>query len=229
MKQKIGLKRYWRPVKITAALIWMTAAFLCDSCTRQGNQGSVLLAEPAELAQPLETGENEELPEEGLSRPASETAVEQEQESFCYIHICGEVKAPGVYRMEEGSRVFQVVEKAGGFTDQAARGYLNMAQPVTDGMKLVVPGVDELKQDEIYGVEPDQNPDAGINPASAKVNINTATKDQLMVLRGIGESRAEDIIRYREEHGDFEKVEDIMKVSGIKEAAFSKIKDDITV
>ena len=64
---------------------------------------------------------------------------------------------------------------------------------------------------------------------SEKVNINTATKDQLMTLTGIGEVRAEDIIAYRQEHGPFRQIEDIMQVSGIKEAAFAKIKDDITV
>ncbi|WP_394525347.1 helix-hairpin-helix domain-containing protein [Lacrimispora sp. JR3] len=139
----------------------------------------------------------------------------------CYVHICGEVVSPGVYELSEESRVFQAVEKAGGFTANAAAESLNMAERIRDGMKITV-----LSRQEARSAN--KNP-ADSSQGKHQVNLNTAVKEELMTLRGIGESRAEDIIRYRDSHGGFKKIEDIMKVSGIKDSAFQKIKDDITV
>ena len=145
-----------------------------------------------------------------------------------YVHICGEVVSPGVYELKEGSRVFQAIEKAGGVTDQAAAEYLNMAEQVKDGMKIVVPGKEEVEAAKARG-EISLQAEASLNVQKTKVNLNTATKEELMTLRGVGEAKAADIVKYRESHGGFQKIEDIMKISGIKDAAFQKIKDDITV
>ena len=161
--------------------------------------------------------------EESLAGDLKETSKEPLR--ICYVHICGEVASPGVYELEEGSRIFQAVAVAGGFTENAAADSLNMAEPVKDGMKIQVPDKEEAK------VLLDQalSSGAGSSEGRRKVNLNTADKSQLMTLRGVGEAKADDIIRYRESHGGFQKIEDIMKISGIKEAAFQKIKDDITV
>jgi len=145
-----------------------------------------------------------------------------------YVHICGEVVSPGVYELKEGSRVFQAIEKAGGVTDQAAAEYLNMAEQVKDGMKIVVPGKEEVEAAKARG-EISLQAEASSNVQKTKVNLNTATKEELMTLRGVGEAKAADILKYRESQGGFQKIEDIMKISGIKDAAFQKIKDDITV
>jgi len=145
-----------------------------------------------------------------------------------YVHICGEVVSPGVYELKEGSRVFQAIEKAGGVTDQAAAEYLNMAEQVKDGMKIVVPGKEEVEAAKARG-EISLQAEASSNVQKTKVNLNTATKEELMTLRGIGEAKAADILKYRDSHGGFQKIEDIMKISGIKDAAFQKIKEDITV
>lgn len=139
----------------------------------------------------------------------------------CYVHISGEVVSPGVYQLSEESRVFQAVEMAGGFTENAAAESLNMAERIKDGMKIVVLSREEA---QTANVSPADSPQG-----KSQVNLNTAAKEELMTLRGIGESRAEDIISYRDSHGGFKKIEDIMKVPGIKDAAFQKIKDDITV
>lgn len=149
---------------------------------------------------------------------------------LCYVHICGAVMNPGVYEVEEGQRIYQVVERAGGYTQDAASDYLNLAAAVSDGMKLTVPTQEELQSESgesIYGISTPQ--DTAAESGSAKINLNTAAKEQLMGLSGIGEARAGDIIRYREEHGGFKKIEDIMKIPGIKDAAFQKIKDQVTV
>lgn len=157
----------------------------------------------------------------------TDPSLEQESKtaSIYYVHICGEVNSPGVYELEEGSRVFSAVEKAGGFTENAATDSLNLAEAIKDGMKIEVMDQEEAKRREDQGM-----PQNGDSPeGSHQVNLNTAGKEELMKLRGIGEAKAEDIIRYRDSHGGFKKIEDIMKISGIKEAAFEKIKDNITV
>lgn len=161
-----------------------------------------------------------------------------------FIHVCGEVQNPGVYEMEEGSRIYQAVAMAGGFSNNAAESFLNMAQTLKDGMKIQVPNLEEAGRwtaGEAVSYSAVSAPTggelidgAGISAwpnemGTAKVNLNTATKEQLMILKGIGEARAEAIISYRQEFGPFGGIEDIMEVSGIKDAAFQKIKDDITV
>ena len=145
-----------------------------------------------------------------------------------YVHICGEVVSPGVYELEDGSRVFQAIERAGGFTDRAAAEYLNMAERIKDGMKIVVLSREEAEAAKARG-ELSLSREASPEIQKTKVNLNTATKEELMNLRGIGEAKADDILQYRESHGGFQKIEDIMKISGIKDAAFQKIKEDITV
>ena len=161
-----------------------------------------------------------------------------------FIHVCGEVAVPGVYDLEEGSRIYQAIDMAGGFTEDAAKDFLNMAESLEDGMKIQVPNRKEAGEwDSRKAVtypestgrtqEKEAAGAGGVlersNTGTAKVNLNTASKEQLMTLKGIGEARAEAIIAYRQEFGPFTRIEDIMEVSGIKEAAFQKIKEDITV
>ena len=111
------------------------------------------------------------------------------------------------------------MEAAGGLTDEAEESGLNLAEKIEDGMQIVIPDKEEAESQK----------QAAAEASAGLVNIKKASREQLMTLTGIGESRAEDIIRYREESGGFLKIEDIMKVPGIKDAAFQKIKDSITV
>ena len=160
-----------------------------------------------------------------------------------YIHVCGLVSTPGVYGLPAGSRVYEAIEAAGGFSEAAVPDYLNLAQVLEDGMKIQVPDRDQaeewkargLTQSGISmgggtaGVQTSGRTGSGEGGSKARVNLNTASREELMTLRGIGESRADDIIHYRQEFGGFKSIEDIMNVSGIKNAAFEKIKDSITV
>lgn len=138
-----------------------------------------------------------------------------------YVYVCGCVTSPGVYGSYENTRIYQVIDMAGGMTAEADQDYLNMAEFIKDGQKIYVPSVSE-KLSAQTGI-------TGGAQASGMVNINTAAKEQLMTLPGIGESRADDIISYRSSNGLFKTIEDIKNVSGIKEAAFGKIKDLIVV
>ena len=172
----------------------------------------------------LETAIALEETEEKSGKETSPEETEMEPENTIYVHVCGAVVSPGVYKLLEGSRVYEAVEAAGGMRDDAARDYLNMSGMLSDGCKVTVPFLTELEEGEQYGL---QEP-VGENGAQL-VDINRADKEQLMSLPGRGEAKAEAVIAYREEHGDFKQPEDIMLVTGIKEAAYEKLKDKITV
>lgn len=179
--------------------------------------------------------------EEDRSQAPDEKNVREEEssapEAICIVYICGAVAHPGVYELPEGSRIYQAVEAAGGFLPEAKEQLLNLAAPVADGMKITVftkEEADTVSEADVISVpalisSSGLTGEAGLDKGTGQININTAGKDELMTLKGIGESRAEDIIAYREKHGLFRKIEDIMKVPGIKDGAFQKIKDDITV
>lgn len=133
------------------------------------------------------------------------------------VYVCGAVEKPGVVSLSEGSRAEDALAAAGGFAENAKRDYVNLAEWVTDGQKLYFPTLEEAE------ILIEQESGNGL------VNINTADVDTLCTLPGIGESRAKDIIAYREAHGAFASCEDIMQVSGIKNSVYSKISDMITV
>ncbi len=133
------------------------------------------------------------------------------------VHVCGAVEEPGVYGLPQGSRIGDAIEAAGGFAEDADRDYLNLALPVEDGTQVRVPSLDESAALR----------ESAAARAARLVDINTAGADELMTLPGIGAARAQAIIDYREANGAFSDISEIMRVSGIKEAAFEKIKDRI--
>ena len=132
-----------------------------------------------------------------------------------FVHICGEVVSPGVYEVAEDARICDVLLLAGGFTEHAATDAVNMAQKVTDGMQVVVPSVEEAAERQAIAEA----------EADGRVELNTATMEQLCTLPGIGETRARAILAYREEHGGFSVTEELMQVSGIKEGTFNRLKE----
>lgn len=177
----------------------------------------------------------EALPEDSQADVSlSATAEQPDNPEMIYVHVCGEVQNPGVYELSAGSRIFQAVDMAGGFTDEAAGDYVNMAGTCEDGQQIRIPGKEEVRDlpAESWASVTGNTIGAAENQAEAgtgaKVNINTADQAELMTLPGIGESRANDIITYREKK-KFERIEDIKKVPGIKDGAFKKLKDRITV
>ena len=152
------------------------------------------------------------------------------------VFVCGAVARPGVYYFPEGSRVCDAVEAAGGFTGIADREWLNLAETLRDGQKLKILTLEEAQIQRNAGTVQEPGVDDGEfsttqadTASDGRVNLNTATREELMTLPGIGEAKAEAVIRYREEHGAFQTVEEIMQINGIKEAIFLKIKDRLTV
>lgn len=173
----------------------------------------------------LESWEKEEpvwetLPEEDSQEKVLTTVqpAETEAEKYICVHICGAVAQPGVYKVPEGSRVYELLALAGGATDEGMADAMNLADVLEDGKRIVVP-----TKEEASAMPEDNSDEDGL------VNLNTASRQELMTLPGIGEAKADDIIQYRETNGSFKQITDIMKISGIKESLFQRIKDLITV
>ena len=183
-------------------------------------------------------------PSDGSTGRTELSDASSEEAKTLVVHICGAVSAPGVYELPAGSRIIDAVEAGGGFLPEAEEACCNLAEEIVDGCQIYIMTKSESCADgqteKKAGIQtsPDsdmQTTDRNVRSNSAPalenglVNLNTADVAALMTLPGIGESRAKAIISYREQHGAFAQIEDIMKISGIKQAAFSKIKDKITV
>lgn len=178
-----------------------------------------------DIVQPMESQIKSE--ETQSAKETENTQIEStEQEEVC-VYICGCIKQPGVYFLEMGSRVCDVLEAAGGFTKEAATDYWNQARILSDGEMIYVPTKEEAKTQAL----PEMSQLNGMSEKNTeeKVNINTASKEELMKIPSVGETRAESILAYREEHGLFSDISDIKQVSGIKDGVFDKIKDYIVV
>ena len=181
-----------------------------------------------------------ETEEDILKIPASEENPQQEEndKTLYYIDIKGAVKNPGVYAIEPDKRVQDAIELAGGLTKNGDTSLINLAKALTDEMVIVIYTKDEVAKNntnselntEINDAYKNKsNNTSANNNTSTIININTATKNELMSLSGIGESKANSIIAYREENGNFNTIEEIMNVSGIGQSIYEKIKKHITV
>lgn len=174
-------------------------------------------------------GENDDISVqlEDESFTSSAESVEEEEESVSeerqtekqeiYVDISGQVEKPGVYIVSDGTRLYEVIEKAGGLKKNAEMDQINRAEIVTDGQKIVIP-----EKGETIAA-------SGGAAASGLININTADSMALQEIPGVGPATAEKIIAYRTENGRFASKEDIKNVSGIGEKTYEKMKDKITV
>ena len=161
----------------------------------------------------------------GGTSDSSDQSVEETGNIF--IYVCGAVKEPGVYVLPEGSRVYEAIRMAGGMTPEANEAFVNQARVLVDGEQITV-----FTKEETEGLDPkafDYDVSAMDPVSQGKININKDTAEELTSLSGIGEAKALAIIEYRETNGAFRETADIMKVSGIGEALYNKIKDDIDV
>lgn len=208
-------------IKILVPVILLCAAL--SGCG--GREADLLLEEVSE-----EDAVSAESADAGVKEPSKAPEVTAEPEEI-YVDVCGAVARPGVFALESGSRVYQALEAAGGILPEGSAVFINQAQILTDGQQVYVPTQKEAEQ---QGASPPGLSAGGASAGSGdetggKVNINTADETQLTTLSGIGPSKAQAIIAYREENGGFSSIEEIMNVQGIKEGTFGKIKDDIAV
>lgn len=154
------------------------------------------------------------------------------------VDIKGNVKSPGIYTMGVGMRISQAIDSAGGFLSSADQKQINLAQKITDEMIIYVPAKGEIKSSP--AVMNAGQSSSGVNTESTSnsneksnggqtVNLNTATKEQLQELTGIGPKKAEQILQYREEHQSFKTMDEIKEVGGIGDKTFESLKDSLSV
>lgn len=228
------MKKIKKNLKWVTILILVAIAVICILLKRQLKKESL----PKEK-------------EEEIQRVEEIVEPDEEEKNIFYIDIKGAVVNPGVYEIEEGKKVIDVIQLAGGFSENADSSLINLAKMVSNEMVIIVYTTEEVKkvqEEEIAKVVDNQcicpaiKNDACLiqeeetkteeqvkTEIKNKININIASLEELQTLTGIGESKAEAIIKYREEHGTFQKIEELLEVSGIGEALYEKIKDDITV
>ena len=171
----------------------------------------------------------------------TENIETNDSQSFV-VYVSGYVNNPGVYELSAGSRVIDAIDAAGGYSKEAYDNYLNLASLISDGQMIYVPSEEEVESGSIErgvasgadgsGVGGVTGGNGGGNGGNSSdsgtlVNINQASKEELMTLPGIGESKADKIIAYREANGRFNSPEGIMEISGIKDGLYNKIKDKI--
>lgn len=177
----------------------------------------------------LNSGSDEIKIDEGNSSAIEEDGVFQQEvnstQSHLYVDIGGEVMKLGVYEVSDGTRLFEVIDKAGGLTEDADIDGINRAETVQDGQKIMIGR---------HGENPDENRDSYsannvTDSGEGKVNINTADAAALQTIPGIGPSKADRIIEYRESEGKFNEIDDIKNISGIGNKTFESIKEYITV
>lgn len=175
----------------------------------------------------------------GVENTEKTENIETNDSQSFVVYVSGYVNNPGVYELSAGSRVIDAIDAAGGYSKEAYDNYLNLASLIADGQMIYVPSEEEVESGSIergvasgadgsgVGGVTGGNGGGNSSGSGALVNINQASKEELMTLPGIGESKADKIIAYREENGRFSTPEGIMEISGIKDGLYNKIKDKI--
>lgn len=202
--------------------IALFTGIFCAGCGARSDE--ILLESQEDTSDTVEETEQEE----GEMTDEIPSVTPEPQEIF--VDVCGAVNQPGVYEMDPDSRVFQAIEAAGGMTEEASGISVNQAQPLSDGQQVYVPTVQEAEEGSFVSAVPETTGTGeSMGTEDGIVNLNTADAETLKTLSGIGDSKAQAILAYREEHGGFSSIEEIMQVPGIKESTFSMIKDKIAV
>ena len=221
-------------------IVCIGCIFILGGCGRQVSYVSQN-AETGLGVNALTTGENHvdesettQMQEDsGEESSVDETQERTEQPAMVAVYVCGAVKNAGVYYVSPEAIKETAVRMAGGFDEHADVNYVNLAEPVTAGEQIYIPTEDETAEIAFPQGGQADSPEGTNHPAEAledsRININTAGKEELMTLPGIGENKADAIIAYREAQGKFQSTEELMNISGIKEGVYNKIKDLIIV
>lgn len=213
-----------------AALCVLVAALAVGAVLLQGRSGGVVVERTTDVASAGGEAGGMGGPDAGVAGAGAEAAAPAEPKTIL-VHVDGAVVAPGVYALVEGARANDAVGAAGGLTEDADTSAVNLASVVADGSKVHIPTADEgqaTAQGSSSSVSSVSSSSA-TSAAGGLVNINTAGASELQTLSGVGEATARAIIEDRESNGPFSSPEDLMRVSGIGEKKYAKIKDHICV
>lgn len=200
----------------------------------RGSQGASFSIERDESAVAAEMAESAsaETPSQDKGAASASDGTSEDPPTVV-VHVDGMVASPGVYQLQGATlRINDAVEAAGGLVEGADTSRLNLAEPISDGEKVHVPAVGEGDATAGEAAVSTSGESSGSGPSASTdgiVNINTATATELTTLPGVGDATAAEIVRDREANGAFTSVEDLMRVSGIGEKKFAKLKDKIRV
>jgi len=224
-------------VMIGIILGFLILSGVCYSCSYKDSNAATVLS-------PVKTNnkekEKEEINLQGNNLESSNYSVQSGEpitdsttvsaNTIFYIHICGAVADPGVYQVDCNARLIDLIMLAGGLSNDAAGDYINQAQVVSDGQRIYIPTKEEVKEitDREY-IEGDKSNQENLPDKPELININEADEEKLMSLPGVGQAKADSIVKYRKTKGDFNTTEELMNVPGIKEGLFSQISSYITV
>ena len=186
-------------------------------------------SQPEELVIPIELDTESLKTTDSHDSEVESSITEESVKTLVFAEIKGEVNHPGVYQLNEGDRVINLIEQAGGLTYMAATDAINQALVVTDQMSLIVPNLEEWEADAVINEETLVQNNEVQTTELTTVNINTADINSLQTLPGIGPKKAEAIILYREEQGSFQTAEEIMNISGIGTKTYEKLAPYIRV
>lgn len=236
VRWKVGRKVRWKKKTARVFLLFGAACVMMTGCGGKddGRDDGLVSFTAHEVGQ--DAGDKESGSEVGQDSFGEESgqegdSAEDVSADEVYVHVCGSVNNPGVYRLRPEARIYEAIEAAGGLCDDAAAESVNQAQKVEDGLKIYVPDKEEVEHgwEEPSGMSDVFGDGRKTDVSTAKVNVNTATVEELKTLPGIGDAKAQSIVSYRQANGMFQSIEDLMKVEGIKNGVFDKIKDQITV
>lgn len=209
--------------KFIKVLYFLCICLLAAAC---GEKENVYFQSETSVA---ETQRSESVPETDDTQISEENGIQTEK---CFVYICGAVNTPGVYEVTQNARLYEVIEAAGGLTEDAAEESVNQAREIVDGEMVRILTQEEAAKDGLE--EAGERTETGVDGETAqdsdgRIDLNLATAAELMTLSGIGQTKADSIIRYREKNGSFSSVEEIKQVEGIKEGVYNRIKDHIKV
>lgn len=196
-------------IGITALVVFLLWLSMNRSLSVESESAVSINEWEQEFQKAEEESSNEQLP------------IKMQEENKVIVDVKGEVHKPGVYEMRQGDRITDAITSAGGFRENADQNQVNLAGKLKDEMVIYVPTEGEIPSSTTFALQQEESADL--------VNINSASSEELQSLPGIGPAKAEAIIIYREEQGNFEKPEDLMDVSGIGEKSFEKIKKHVTI
>ncbi len=191
------------------------------------NFGGSLMNASDEVAE-----ESVDVTERSSIETAQDTAESSENSGEIVVYVNGAIKKPGVYTVAAGTRVYQVLDRAGGFTEDADKSAVNLAAKVKDGQQISFPSCVETAQKSYKkGTRSSNNVSkrSGKSEVAGKVNLNSASQEEIESLPGVGAKTAEKIISYRKQNGSFARIEDILLVKGIGPKKYEKMKDRLTV
>lgn len=215
-----------RKKRITVVIMICILLVVVSGCSKEKNSDTLEEVQQREKTESVEVSdETENKADETEQTVDTEPVKKAGSEAVIYVFVCGQVASPGVYELPEGSRICQAIDAAGGMLDTASTDWVNQAETAEDGQKIYVPSTEEAETMP----EGQTQETSSAEGTDGKVYLNAASREELMTLTGIGEKKADAIIRYRESNGGFQSVDELMQVEGIKEGTYNKIKDSIVI